>query len=72
MLRGCAAQARGVELELSITAAGGRLTGTARRPDRDGAVAFSGALELLACVERLCLDDAAAQPLPENPTVEGR
>ena len=42
-----------MELHLTVTASGGRLTGTARTPDSDAPLTFSGALELLACIERL-------------------
>ena len=49
-----------MELLLSVTDTAGRLTGTAwRRGDGtpEPPVAFSGALELLACIERLCQDE---------------
>lgn len=52
-----------MELHLTVTASGGRLTGTARTPDSDATLAFSGALELLACIERL-----ATQATPSTPT----
>jgi hypothetical protein len=45
----------GMELHLTVTESAGRLTGTARRSDGEATFAFSGALELLACIERLCL-----------------
>lgn len=43
----------------SVTDSAGRLTGSARRRGCDAVVAFSGALELLACIERLCHDEGA-------------
>ncbi len=43
-----------MELHLTVDESAGRLTGTARTPGRDATLAFSGALELLACIERLC------------------
>jgi hypothetical protein len=49
-----------MELHLSVTESAGRLTGTARRSNGDETIAFSGALELLACIERLCL------PVPDR------
>ena len=52
-----------MELQLTVTASGGRLTGTARTPDSDATLAFSGALELLACIERL-----TTQAVPSTPT----
>jgi hypothetical protein len=42
-----------MELHLTVTEDAGRLTGTARTPGSDATLAFSGALELLACIERL-------------------
>jgi hypothetical protein len=54
-----------VELLLDVTAGmDRRLAGTARRRDRDAVLAFSGSLELLACLERLCLDEAVAPTEP--------
>ena len=44
-----------MELHLTVTEGAGRLTGTARRSGGDETIAFSGALELLACIERLCV-----------------
>jgi len=51
---------RSMELHLTVTASGGRLTGTARTPDSDAPLTFSGALELLACIERLTTQQATA------------
>jgi len=51
-----------MELHLTVTASGGRLTGTARTPDSDAPLAFSGALELLACIERLTTQATASTP----------
>jgi hypothetical protein len=51
---------RSVELLVDVTAGPDRrLTGTARRRDGDAVLAFSGSLELLAAVERLCLPETA-------------
>ena len=62
----------GVELLLTVvTGPDRRLTGTARRRDRDAVLTFSGSLELLACLERLCLDEPAA-PLTLSPVTEDR
>ena len=47
-----------MELHLTVTESAGRLTGTARTPDGDAILPFSGAMELLACIERLCLQQA--------------
>jgi hypothetical protein len=52
-----------MELHLTVTESGGRLTGTARTPDSDATLAFSGALELLACIERLT-QTTASTPTP--------
>jgi len=49
-----------MELHLTVTESGGRLTGTARTPDSDAPLAFSGAMELLACIERLTTQDTAS------------
>jgi hypothetical protein len=57
-----------MELHLTLTESAGRLTGTARTPDSDATVAFSGALELLACIERLCLAHATTPPLSPTTT----
>ncbi|HET6392315.1 MAG TPA: hypothetical protein VFG13_05810 [Blastococcus sp.] len=46
-----------MELLLSVINTAGRLNGTARRRGCDAVVAFSGSLELLACIERLCQDE---------------
>ena len=51
-----------MELHLTVTESAGRLTGTARTPDSSAPVAFSGALELLACIERLCQAQAPTPP----------
>ena len=51
-----------MELHLTVTASGGRLTGTARTPDSDAPLTFSGALELLACIERLTAQATASTP----------
>jgi hypothetical protein len=64
-----------MELLLTVTATDGRLTGTARRPGRDAAsdsvVAFSGSLELLACLERLVCGEDADRPRTHPWTMEG-
>jgi hypothetical protein len=52
----------GMELHLSVTESAGRLTGTAHRSNGEETIAFSGALELLACIERLCLPQATPNP----------
>lgn len=57
-----------MELHLTVTESAGRLTGTARKPDADATLAFSGALELLACIERLCLDRSGAPTTPSTST----
>jgi len=57
-----------MELHLTLTEIAGRLTGTARTPDSDAAVAFSGALELLACIERLCLTQVTTPPTSPTST----
>lgn len=47
-----------MELLVDVTAeADGRLTGTVRRPGSSEPVTFSGRLEFLASVERLCSAD---------------
>jgi len=51
-----------MELHLTVTPSGGRLTGTARTPDSDAPLTFSGALELLACIERLTTQATASTP----------
>jgi hypothetical protein len=51
-----------MELLLTVTATDGRLTGTVRGPGSIPA-AFSGSLELLACLERLVAGDTANRPL---------
>jgi len=51
-----------MELHLTVTASGGRLTGTARTPDSDAPLTFSGSLELLACIERLTTQATASTP----------
>jgi hypothetical protein len=56
-----------MDLLISVTDTAGRLTGTARRLGADTTVAFSGALELLACIERLSCDQRGPQPQP-SPT----
>ena len=53
---------RSMELHLTVTASGGRLTGTARTLDSDAPLTFSGALELLACIERLTTQASASTP----------
>lgn len=60
-------------MELLLTVAAGadrRLTGTARRRDGDAVVTFSGSLELLACLERLCRDDPCAPATGPTPLTE--
>jgi hypothetical protein len=66
-----------MELLLTVTAGTDRrLTGTARRRDGDVVVGFSGSLELLACLERLCLDGpetpATPSPFTSSPVNEDR
>ena len=56
-----------MDLHLTVTESAGRLTGTARTPESDAPLAFSGALELLACIERLCLPQATV-PNPPSTT----
>ena len=60
-----------MELLLTVTATNGRLTGTAREAGSDGLVAFSGSLELLACLERLVAGETAHRPLPDPLTTKG-
>ena len=55
-----------MELHLTVTESAGRLTGTARTPDSAAPVAFSGALELLACIERLCQAQAPPTTTPRE------
>ena len=55
-----------MELHLSVTESAGRLTGTARRSNGDETIAFSGALELLACIERLCQAQAPPTTTPRE------
>lgn len=50
-----------MELLINVTDSAGRLIGTAGRQGCDTTVVFSGALELLACIERLCRDESAWQ-----------
>jgi len=50
-----------IDVEQSAT---GRLTGTVRVRDGTTALPFSGAMELLAAIERSCLVD---RPAPEPP-----
>jgi hypothetical protein len=54
-----------MELLLTVTDTDGRLTGTVRGPGSDIPAAFSGSLELLACLERLVAGDTANRPLAE-------
>lgn len=42
-----------MELHLTVTEDAGKLTGTVRAEDGDATWDFFGALELLACIERL-------------------
>ena len=62
-----------MDITISITAdAAGRFTGVARRAGSQATQAFSGNLELLAAIERLCTgtaDDGAA-PTPTLLTEE--
>jgi len=64
-----------MELLLTVTATDGRLTGMARRPGNDAVldtiVAFSGSLELLACLEQLVRGEAADRPHTESLTTKG-
>jgi hypothetical protein len=53
---------QGMELHLTVTESGGRLTGTARTPGSDATLVFSGALELLACIEHLTTQATASTP----------
>ncbi len=56
-----------MELLLRLTAGDDRrLAGTVRRCDDGTVVAFSGSLELLACLERLCRD----RPRTDRSTAE--
>jgi hypothetical protein len=61
-----------MELRLTVTATDGRLTGTAHRPGTDAVVAFSGNLELLACLERLAAtgEDPDRQSPEPHPLTE--
>jgi hypothetical protein len=59
-----------MEILLTVTATAGRLTGTVRGPGSD-LMAFSGSLELLACLERL-VTGTTADPLTEPLTTKGR
>jgi hypothetical protein len=54
-----------MDLLVTVTATDGRLTGTARSSGTDVVVAFSGSLELLACLERLAAGETAHRPLPD-------
>ena len=60
-----------MEILLTVTTTAGRLTGTVRGPGSD-VVAFSGSLELLACLERLVTGATADRPLTEPLTTKGR
>jgi hypothetical protein len=57
-----------MELHLTVSESAGRLTGTARTPGSDAGLAFSGALELLACIERLCLAGHGRTEQATSPT----
>jgi hypothetical protein len=57
-----------MDLLLTVTATDRRLTGTACRLGSDIPVAFSGSLELLACLERLVAGETADRPLIESLT----
>jgi hypothetical protein len=62
-----------MEILLTVTVTDGRLTGTARGAGSDAVVAFSGSLELLACLERLAAGEIAHRPLTPKPhTTKGR
>ena len=47
-----------MELVVDVAEAEGRLTGTVRRVTSTVTHPFTGALELVACLERLCEDPA--------------
>jgi len=53
-----------MEILVDVTTAEGRLTGTVRRPASRTAHPFSGPLELVACLERLC--DVTEPPQKEE------
>jgi hypothetical protein len=58
-----------VELLLRLAAdTDHRLTGMVRRCEDGALVAFSGRLELLACLERLCLEAACLDHPGADPT----
>jgi hypothetical protein len=60
-----------MEIVLEVTQSpAGRLSGTVRAAGHAGERAFSGVMELLACIEELCAGEAAV-PLPSQPAARG-
>ena len=57
-----------MDILLTVTATDRRLTGTACRLGSDIPVAFSGSLELLACLEQLVAGETADRLLTESLT----
>jgi hypothetical protein len=56
-----------MEIVLQVTQSpAGRLSGTVRAAGHAGEMAFSGVMELVACVEELCAREATV-PLPSQP-----
>jgi hypothetical protein len=56
-----------MEIALEVTQSpAGRLSGTVRAAGHTGEMAFSGVMELLACIEELCAREAMV-PLPGQP-----
>jgi hypothetical protein len=59
-----------MEIVLEVTQSpAGRLSGTVRAAGQTGEVAFSGVMDLLACVEELCAREATG-PLPSRPATQ--
>jgi hypothetical protein len=60
------AEGGGMEIVLKVIQdPAGRLSGTVRATDHAGETAFSGVMELLACIEELCAREATV-PLPSQ------
>jgi hypothetical protein len=55
-----------MELHLTVTEDAGRLAGRIRAQDGDATWDFSGALELLACIERLTTQDTTPTSTQDN------
>jgi hypothetical protein len=55
-----------MELHLTVTEDTARLSGTVRAQDGDATWDFFGALELLACIERLTTQDTVPTSTQDN------